>query len=614
MPVSFLSLCSTSIQMFFVQRMGRYSDADPSLKAQLFIFPFVFLQLTGPVFSLVLAILYLREYVFILCFLIGLLNWIQIYYTTGHWTKCQSEYVTKDQLKRARRKVTFIAAFTSWISTSSVGLYDKTFRSFFLLFNSSLSIACHLISTTIAWGLANAETGLSIEQYPLTQCLTVANMANHNFNTSEIIDLPFIFSTLRVVKQCKNVVDCEKFIRICEVNEYPADTMNTYIVTIAFALLFLSFLASFCLQILGNYKNLHGWSKKLLCSHPVIHYTLIHDWIRESKFEQIESVIAHLDSQVINTCDPVLRESSLHILVKKEDTPESRKLLKVLVEQGGNIHLHDSGFNTPFKFMNEFQKASLPKCNKEPEEHESLLNKGLRKKNKFQTFLLMLCGGRLDSLNRKRKEFDSFGAWLDELCQIQSERSNFFLGWIFCLSWINFKDVGSNFLHLASIHGFPNLIRFIIDKKIHPVESRDAFDNVAIGYAAFSSHPECLRLLLENTKMIDLKSGALESTAVHAAAKTCAKECLEILIEFKAQVNLVDKNGNTPLHLIAIRPGTDTTKAEECCEVFLNAGADFHVKNNDGKTPLETNCHLVSLRGKKPELFEENISDHQNGS
>ena len=114
--------------------------------------------------------------------------------------------------------------------------------------------------------------------------------------------------------------------------------------------------------------------------------------------------------------------------------------------------------------------------------------------------------------------------------------------------------------------------------------------------------------------MIDLKSGALGSTAVHSAAKTCAKECLEILIKFKAQVNLIDNNGNTPLHVIADRPGTDTTKAEECCEVLLNAGADFNVKNNDGKTPLETNCHLVSLRGKKPELFEENISEHQNGS
>ena len=600
--------------MFFVQRMGRYTDADPSLKAQLFISPFVFLQLSGPVFSLVLAILYLREYVFILCFLIGLLNWIQINYTTGHWSKCQSEYVTKDQLKRARRKLTFIAAFTSWISTSSVGLYDNTFRSFFLLFNSSLSIACHLISTTIAWGLANAETGLSIEQYPLTQCLTVANMANHNFNTSEIIDLPFIFSTLRVVKQCKNVVDCEKFIRICEVNEHPADTMNNYIVPIAFALLFLSFLASCCLQILGNYENLYGLSKKLLCNHPVIHYTLIHDWIRESKFEQIESVIAHLDSQLINTCDPVMRESSLHILVKKEDTPESRKLLKDLVDKGGNIQLHNAGFITPFILMSEDQKASLPNSSNEPEEHESLLNKGLRQKNKFLTFILFLFGGRLDSLNRKREEFDIFGAWLDELCKSETEQGFLFSFWISCLFWIHFKDVGSNFLHLASIHGFFHLIKFIIDKKIYPVESRDEFDNVAMNYAALRSHPECLRLLLENTKMIDLKSGALESTAVHAAAKTCAKECLEILIEFKAQVNLVDKNGNTPLHLIAIRPGTDTTKAEECCEVLLNAGADFHVKNNDGKTPLETNCHLVSLRGKKPELFEENISEHQNGS
>ena len=48
------------------------------------------------------------------------------------------------------------------------------------------------------------------------------------------------------------------------------------------------------------------------------------------------------------------------------------------------------------------------------------------------------------------------------------------------------------------------------------------------------------------------QKGSGGSTALHAACSVGSAECVELLLERMAEVGLVDKNDNTPLHIAAM--------------------------------------------------------------
>jgi len=65
LPVSFLSLAQSSTRLFFSQRLGIFSDTNPSWKMVVLALPFNILLLLGPVFSLVLSASYFRQLVLV---------------------------------------------------------------------------------------------------------------------------------------------------------------------------------------------------------------------------------------------------------------------------------------------------------------------------------------------------------------------------------------------------------------------------------------------------------------------------------------------------------------------------------------------------------------------
>ena len=67
-------------------------------------------------------------------------------------------------------------------------------------------------------------------------------------------------------------------------------------------------------------------------------------------------------------------------------------------------------------------------------------------------------------------------------------------------------------------------------------------------------------------------------TPLHVAALRAPKETVELLLAKGADVNAKDETGVTPLHW---------TETEEIAELLIANGADVNAKTNDGHTPLD---------------------------
>jgi hypothetical protein len=86
------------------------------------------------------------------------------------------------------------------------------------------------------------------------------------------------------------------------------------------------------------------------------------------------------------------------------------------------------------------------------------------------------------------------------------------------------------------------------------------------------------------------------TTLLHHACYGTSPEIMEMLLKAGADVNSVDKNGNTPLHvLIMVVPHNNLVSPQSLVEFKKNMtllfeyGADDTLKNMDEKTPIETN-------------------------
>ncbi|PIA16311.1 ankyrin, partial [Coemansia reversa NRRL 1564] len=68
-------------------------------------------------------------------------------------------------------------------------------------------------------------------------------------------------------------------------------------------------------------------------------------------------------------------------------------------------------------------------------------------------------------------------------------------------------------------------------------------------------------------------------TPLHAAASWKHIEILQYLIRNGGDVNIVDSDGDTPLHICEDR---------ECAALLLSQGADPNTRNHEGLTPVHT--------------------------
>ena len=73
-------------------------------------------------------------------------------------------------------------------------------------------------------------------------------------------------------------------------------------------------------------------------------------------------------------------------------------------------------------------------------------------------------------------------------------------------------------------------------------------------------------------------------THLHAAIIQQDFDWAEMAIKFGADINSIDENGNTPLHLVVMY---GREKVNDFTTLLLDAGASLDIKNKDNLTAVE---------------------------
>ena len=138
-----------------------------------------------------------------------------------------------------------------------------------------------------------------------------------------------------------------------------------------------------------------------------------------------------------------------------------------------------------------------------------------------------------------------------------------------------------------------DLVKIILTKGIDALDF--AIANCAIMYSETlplivkeaknrNADIEIIKLLLEVG--VDPNSREMtdnwNTTALHYVVRWNHLELAKLLISSGAEVNVRDKNDNTPLHYV------DKTDSIEVVEFLIQSGAEVNAKNNIGRTPLHS--------------------------
>lgn len=171
---------------------------------------------------------------------------------------------------------------------------------------------------------------------------------------------------------------------------------------------------------------------------------------------------------------------------------------------------------------------------------------------------------------------------------------------------------GFNGLHHASLKGNPSAMKILLTKTNRPwiVEEKKDDGYTALHLAALNNHVEIAELLVHSGKANMDRQNVNLQTALHLAVERQHVQIVKLLVQEGANLNIPDKDGDTPLHealrhhtlsqlkqlqdvegfgklLMGLRnPNNKKASASIACFLAAN-GADLTLKNRKLQTPLD---------------------------
>ena len=136
-------------------------------------------------------------------------------------------------------------------------------------------------------------------------------------------------------------------------------------------------------------------------------------------------------------------------------------------------------------------------------------------------------------------------------------------------------------LNIAIESGDMELTKFLITNGAN-VNSLMQDGVSLIGYAIAQNNMDLLQILIENGANVNYTNGdSWADTPLKTASRLGLDNVVRILLSRNADINAVDMNGNTALHLAVISGNIDIVG-----ELVLK-GANTRIRNNDGKYPRD---------------------------
>ncbi|XP_045135412.1 E3 ubiquitin-protein ligase MIB1-like isoform X2 [Portunus trituberculatus] len=175
---------------------------------------------------------------------------------------------------------------------------------------------------------------------------------------------------------------------------------------------------------------------------------------------------------------------------------------------------------------------------------------------------------------------------------------------------------GFNSLHHAALRGNPSAMRILLSKvpRSWMVDEKKDDGYTALHLAALNNHVEVAELLVHQGRAnMDLQNVNLQ-TPLHLAVERHHTQIVRLLVREGANLNLADKDGDTPLHealrhhtLSQLRQlqdmqdvgkspqllmglgtqGVDKKSPASIACLLAAHGADLNIKNKKGQTPLD---------------------------
>jgi hypothetical protein len=256
LPFSLLALSIASAKLYFSQRLGKFSDSDPTIKMLVWIMPINIIFLSGFLYSLVFVDSYIQAYILLtITSIIGLNGFILFlkYFQKNKREALRRDFYPRDEQhgKKESGYIFITAVLTSWISPCSI--WSNTFgqKTWFLFYSSSICIIVYFINIITIGIFEKFGFCFPTENHPITRCFEDAD----KFNSSYRLFFSKSETLLDIFKVCNNYDECKPAIRICSENENPADKLLIVFIPVGIDLLFVSWLASVKLQRIGNHYS-----------------------------------------------------------------------------------------------------------------------------------------------------------------------------------------------------------------------------------------------------------------------------------------------------------------------------------------------------------------------
>ena len=147
-------------------------------------------------------------------------------------------------------------------------------------------------------------------------------------------------------------------------------------------------------------------------------------------------------------------------------------------------------------------------------------------------------------------------------------------------------------LHIACMNGDLGVVKALIETEGIDLDIVDKEECTPLCIAIRDSHFEIAKLLIEAGADVNLGGGYFGS-ALHLAVVRANLLLVDMMIKRRAEVNVVDCDGNTPLHFMMNIFSKSETKYRAIAESLVMSGSKPNSKNKELWAPL----HIAARKG-----------------